>query len=172
MLDELARGWQRIAGFAALFPFLSHLGTGSMPTWCRTSRWPACVRSRRSVRVTRPLHAPEYGRRTSTSTLDWRGSGGFVGVFAALEQVITHLRQRRTGEADADEPTGLMTHHGFQRVAGASSRTFSAIPTRIRLCGGSTQRTRSCRERPTYCACAISPSTFPLRRACYAPSTA
>jgi hypothetical protein len=45
--------------------------------------------------------------------MDWRGSGGFVGVFAALEQAITHLRQRRTGEADADEPTGLMTHHGF-----------------------------------------------------------
>ena len=45
--------------------------------------------------------------------IDWQGTRGFVGSVAALEQVVRHLRRRRTGEVDADEPTGLMTHHGF-----------------------------------------------------------
>ncbi len=43
--------------------------------------------------------------------VDWRGGRGFVGLSAALDQVLGHLAVRRGGSADGDEPTGLMTHH-------------------------------------------------------------
>ncbi|MDP6571890.1 MAG: polysaccharide deacetylase family protein [Rhodospirillales bacterium] len=43
--------------------------------------------------------------------IDWRGGRGFVGESDALAQAVRHLRARRTGQADGDEPTGLMTHH-------------------------------------------------------------
>lgn len=42
--------------------------------------------------------------------IDWR-MRGFAGDGAVLEAVLGHLRRRRAGAADADEPTGLMTHH-------------------------------------------------------------
>lgn len=35
----------------------------------------------------------------------------FLGTEAALELVTGHLAARRKGEADSDEPTGLVTHH-------------------------------------------------------------
>jgi hypothetical protein len=47
--------------------------------------------------------------------IDWRGGRGFVGLGAALDQVLGHLAARREGAVagggDGDEPTGLMTHH-------------------------------------------------------------
>ncbi len=43
--------------------------------------------------------------------MDWHGSGGFLGEAAVLDQALRHLAMRRTGQADPDEPTGLMTHH-------------------------------------------------------------
>jgi len=43
--------------------------------------------------------------------IDWNGSRGFIGEHAALDQFVRHLAARRRGEVDADEPTGLMTHH-------------------------------------------------------------
>jgi hypothetical protein len=43
--------------------------------------------------------------------IDWRGGGGFAGDGAVLTQLVGHLRARRVGEVDPDEPTGLLTHH-------------------------------------------------------------
>lgn len=114
MLDEVARGWERIAGFARALPvfvapwnridplFLVHLPEAGL----------------RGISTLGPRSSPspcEGLRQTNVhiDILDWRAGGGFVGLFRALEQVVTHLRQRRLGEADPDEPTGLMTHHGF-----------------------------------------------------------
>src|SRR5512147_2004862 len=108
MLDELALGWQRIAGFAQSFPVfvapwnrmdphvLSYLGAAGL----------------RAVSTLGPRGAPEacagvQQTNVHVDILDWQGTRGFVGSFAALEQVVTHLRQRRMGEVDADEPTGL-----------------------------------------------------------------
>ena len=48
---------------------------------------------------------------THADIIDWRGSRGFVGEAAALGLVAGHLAARRLGAADADEPTGLITHH-------------------------------------------------------------
>jgi len=43
--------------------------------------------------------------------IDWRGGRRFRGVEACLDDLIGHLRARREGEVDAEEPTGLLTHH-------------------------------------------------------------
>ena len=44
--------------------------------------------------------------------VDWRGGRGFAGDDRVLGAVIAHLQARRAGQADADEPTGVLTHHG------------------------------------------------------------
>ncbi len=48
---------------------------------------------------------------THVDIVDWRGRRGYVGLDSALGQVVAHLKQRRHGDVDADEPTGLLTHH-------------------------------------------------------------
>jgi hypothetical protein len=47
----------------------------------------------------------------------WRGDRGFVGEAAALAGLAWHLRSRRCGGADRDEPTGILTHHLVQDEA-------------------------------------------------------
>jgi hypothetical protein len=41
----------------------------------------------------------------------WKAGGGFIGEDAALGGLVAHLAARRQGAADADEPTGILTHH-------------------------------------------------------------
>jgi peptidoglycan/xylan/chitin deacetylase (PgdA/CDA1 family) len=48
---------------------------------------------------------------THVDIIDWRGSRAFVGEDAALALLVGHLSARRRGEADAAEPTGVLTHH-------------------------------------------------------------
>ena len=48
---------------------------------------------------------------THADPVDWRGSRGFAGVGRTLAPVLRHLADRRTGAADPDEPTGILTHH-------------------------------------------------------------
>lgn len=47
----------------------------------------------------------------------WAGNRGFIGETAALEGIIEHLRARRLLEVDAEEPTGILTHHLVQDEA-------------------------------------------------------
>ncbi len=50
--------------------------------------------------------------------IDWRGRHGpaqtFVGAARAIDAAVDHLAARRTGTADSEEATGLMTHHLVQ----------------------------------------------------------
>jgi hypothetical protein len=48
---------------------------------------------------------------THVDVIDWKGSRGFAGESTALALLTGHLAARRQGDADADEPTGLLTHH-------------------------------------------------------------
>lgn len=48
---------------------------------------------------------------THIDPIDWGNGKRFVGEDAALRAAITHLHARRTGDADAAEATGLLTHH-------------------------------------------------------------
>ena len=114
MLHELALGWRRIADFARSFPVF-------VAPWNRMDPHVLGYLSAAGLRAVstlgpRDTAEPSAGiRRTNVHVdiIDWQGTPGFVGLERALDHVVTHLRQRRTGAADADEPTGLMTHHGF-----------------------------------------------------------
>ena len=46
--------------------------------------------------------------------VDWREGRGFIGVSRALAALVGHLRDRRQGRVDRNEPTGVLTHHGAQ----------------------------------------------------------
>jgi len=54
---------------------------------------------------------------THVDIIDWKGTRGFVGVESALGQATRHLAARRTGAADAGEPTGWLTHHAVHDEA-------------------------------------------------------
>ena len=41
----------------------------------------------------------------------WRRDAAFVGDASAIDRLVTHLRDRREGRCDGDEPTGVLTHH-------------------------------------------------------------
>ncbi|MGA8380834.1 MAG: hypothetical protein WB710_06875, partial [Stellaceae bacterium] len=47
----------------------------------------------------------------------WKEDRRFIGEAAALAGLVGHLRARRGGEADRDEPTGILTHHLVQDQA-------------------------------------------------------
>ncbi len=49
--------------------------------------------------------------------VDWSGERGFIGEAAALGGLVLHLRQRRLGVCDSEEPTGILTHHLVQDAA-------------------------------------------------------
>ena len=48
---------------------------------------------------------------THVDVIDWRGTRGFLGLAETLALMVGHLKAKRLGEADPDEPTGLLTHH-------------------------------------------------------------
>ncbi|MGB0630276.1 MAG: polysaccharide deacetylase family protein [Alphaproteobacteria bacterium] len=48
---------------------------------------------------------------THIEIIDWRGGRNYAGDGATLSAAIAHLADKRTGAADRDEATGLLTHH-------------------------------------------------------------
>jgi len=92
------------------------------PPWNRIgARTVAILQSIGFIGLTRylPRPAPEaHGVNlvnTHVDIIDWRGRngppGGFLGEGACLDLFIGHLRARRLGEADPNEPTGVLSHH-------------------------------------------------------------
>lgn len=94
-LGVLAPPWNRIA--ASLLPRLAFCGFRGL------SRYGARGSAQAAAGVTQI--------NTHVDIVDWKGSRGFVGVEQALSQATRHLAARRQGGADADEPTGWLTHH-------------------------------------------------------------
>jgi hypothetical protein len=43
--------------------------------------------------------------------LSWKAGGRFRGEASATSEIVGHLRRRRLGTVDRDEPTGILTHH-------------------------------------------------------------
>ncbi len=114
VLDELARGRRRLAeAFAGrALPVL-------VPPWNRIARTVAARIAEIGFSGLSTYGARD-GARTDSGVLkvnthidiiDWRGTRGFVGAQRALALAVGHLRARREGRADGDEPTGLLTHH-------------------------------------------------------------
>jgi len=87
--------WNRIAPH--IVPMLPEMGYRGLSTFEARTRVEA-VRGLTQV-------------NTHIDVIDWKGARDFVGTETALDAAIDHLRARRTGAADRDEPTGLLTHH-------------------------------------------------------------
>lgn len=101
MLAVLAPPWNRIT--PALVARLSEAGFRGISTF-----------------GVRKAANPAHGLRqvnTHVDIIDWKGGRGFVGVESALAQATRHLVARRTGAADALEPTGWLTHHAVHDEA-------------------------------------------------------
>jgi len=48
---------------------------------------------------------------THLDPVNWRQQRGFIGLYPAIAILIQHLRARRIGYRDRDEPTGILSHH-------------------------------------------------------------
>ena len=49
--------------------------------------------------------------------INWRHDRGFIGIWPALAHLVQHLAAKRSGYRDADEPTGILSHHLVQNEA-------------------------------------------------------
>jgi len=114
VLGELDRGRRRLAGAfgARALPVL-------VPPWNRIAA-PVAARIASLGLAGLSTYGARQGARTETGVrqvnthvdiIAWRTTRGFVGARAALALAVDHLRARREGRVDADEPTGLLTHH-------------------------------------------------------------
>ena len=48
---------------------------------------------------------------THADIINWKQNKSFLGEELIIKQLVSHLRQKREGECDVAEPTGLLTHH-------------------------------------------------------------
>ena len=99
-LPVLVPPWNRIAPH--IVPFLPEIGIRGLSTFGVRTR----VTFMGGMRLNN-VHA---------DVIDWRGkrtgvARGFLGADSIIGDIREHLIARRTGEADAQEATGLMTHH-------------------------------------------------------------
>lgn len=114
LLADAATGWNRLKlllGAAALPVFV--------PPWNRMA--PALVprlgdAGLKGLSAFGPRLAAEPAPELVQSNchvdlIDWRGTRGFVGEAAALGSLVAHLAARREGRVDAEEPSGIMSHH-------------------------------------------------------------
>jgi hypothetical protein len=111
VIADLITGWNLLESFNPL-PVL-------VPPWNRispdlTGRLPGLGYKGLSTFTPRARPHPAPGLlqvNTHVDIIDWRGGGAFVGTGAAITATVRHLSARRSGAADPDEPTGLLTHH-------------------------------------------------------------
>ena len=54
---------------------------------------------------------------THIDPIDWRQEKRFLGADFVIGQLVKHLSDKKDGQADPDEPTGLLTHHLVQDEA-------------------------------------------------------
>jgi hypothetical protein len=145
VVAELAQGWQLLeARFGARFaPVL-------VPPWNRMAPYlPPYLAELRYRGLSQ--FGPRARRRpvrgllqvnTHVDIVHWKGPAPrFAGEAKLVEEFVLHLAARRSGEADADEPTGLLTHHAaqdeacwafldalFRRLAGHAAVRWLAAP--------------------------------------------
>ncbi|MEP4378123.1 MAG: polysaccharide deacetylase family protein [Alphaproteobacteria bacterium] len=117
VVADLAMGGQALEKFASRLPVL-------VPPWNRIA--PHIVPFLPEIGIrglstigARKREAPVRGLRQSNvhlDVIDWHGkrtgmARGFMGADNIIDDTLKHLTARRTGDADTNEPTGLMTHH-------------------------------------------------------------
>jgi hypothetical protein len=100
-LPVLAPPWNRFDG--RFLSLLADCGLGGISS----------VGPRRSVRPAPGVVAANV----HVDLVAWNGDRGFIGEEAALRGLIGHLHARRSEGVDAEEPTGILTHHLVQDEA-------------------------------------------------------
>lgn len=113
ILHELGSGWIRLTDL-----FGNRVRPMLVPPWNRID--PAVVRELpgmgySTLSTFEPRSAPEAApglRRVNChcDIIAWKRDRTFIGAASMVERLLEHLRARRQGDADADEPTGLLTH--------------------------------------------------------------
>tara|TARA_B100000686_G_scaffold241146_1_gene249726 strand:- start:263 stop:1012 length:750 start_codon:yes stop_codon:yes gene_type:complete len=96
-IPVLVPPWNRIAG--AFIPLLPKHGFVGISTYGGR---------RMSNPATRLLQV-----NCHIDPIDWKNERRFMGEERTLAMLIKHLKDRRHGQADPDEPTGLLTHHAI-----------------------------------------------------------
>lgn len=124
IVAELARGWARLHG---LFP--ERLLPVMVPPWNRIA--PELLPDLHALgfralsgfapRRAREAVAGLVQANCHADLVDWRAGRRFRGEQRTLDQICSHLEARRCGRADADEATGVLSHH---RVLDASAWGF------------------------------------------------
>jgi hypothetical protein len=100
-LPVLAPPWNRFA--SCFMPLLAACGLRAISrVKPRRTPWPAPGVAEANVHI---------------DLVAWVENRGFIGERAALGGVVGHLKARRLGEVDAQEPTGILTHHLVQDQA-------------------------------------------------------
>jgi hypothetical protein len=130
VLEELARGQARMTALFGSGRFGSGLsGSGPfglgwapvlVPPWNRIAEGLVPEVARLGFRGlstygARAAAEPVPGLVQINSHMDimrWDAPRGFLGAAEALDLLAGHLRARRLSEADAAEPSGLLSHHG------------------------------------------------------------
>jgi hypothetical protein len=113
-LERLAYAAGRLARLAGgkslpvLAPPWNRLPRGLLP---RLATIGLCGFSGYGARAAREPAPGIIEANTHVDIIDWRGTRGFCGEEAALAAAARHLAARRSGAADAAEPTGWLTHH-------------------------------------------------------------
>ena len=132
-LDRIAKAGERLAALAkdAFVPVLA-------PPWNRIRADLVPLLPRAGLRGLSGFGARGPARgltevNTHVDIIDWRATRGFCGAEAALAAAARHLAARRTGEADAAEPTGWLTHH--ERHDSAAWNFLSHLFDRTRRLG-------------------------------------
>jgi hypothetical protein len=101
VLPVLAPPWNRYA--SRFLPLLAACGLGAISRLNpRHRRWPSPGIAETNVHI---------------DLVAWATCRGFIGEQAALGGIIGHLQSRRLGKVDAEEPTGILTHHLVQDEA-------------------------------------------------------
>ena len=110
VLGELAAGRDRLGIFTRVVPVL-------VPPWNRIAEdivagLPALGFRALSVYGERPVSRAGLPRlNTHIDPVDWHGGRAFLGEDVVLASLIARLERLRTGAAERDEPTGILTHH-------------------------------------------------------------
>lgn len=100
-LAVLAPPWNRFG--SGFLPLLAACGIGAISrVKPRRAAWPVPGVFEANVHV---------------DLVAWAGDRGFIREGPALGGLVGHLRARRLGELDSEEPTGILTHHLVQDAA-------------------------------------------------------
>lgn len=112
--EELAGGFSSLAEL-----FGTQLLHAFVPPWNRVGETALALLPAlgfRALSTYRPRAARErlpglWQVNCHADVMDWKHTRGFIGSAKVIADIVEHLAARRQGEVDADEPTGVLTHH-------------------------------------------------------------